>query len=94
MPLGLYIREQLLNAPEPRKRRFRQPVKDEKALAVLLAELRHSHLSSNVNQLARACHTGSLPVTPDTEKALQKACIDIETMRERLMRALGFFSES
>ena len=94
MPLGLYIREQILNAPEPRKRRFRQPVKDEKALAMVLAELRHSRLPNNINQLAKACHTGSLPVTPDTEKALQQACSDIETIREKLMRALGFFNES
>lgn len=92
-PLGAYIRKRLLNGEEaPRKvrKRKKSPLKDEKALSKLLAELGKSRLANNLNQLARAANTGSLPVTPDTERALRNACADIHEMRNLLMRALGF----
>ncbi len=93
-PLGAYIRKRLLNGEEaPRKKakkRKKSPLKDEKALSKLLAELGKSRLANNLNQLARASNTGSLPVTPDTERALRSACSDIHEMRNLLMRALGF----
>ncbi|MCQ0091388.1 hypothetical protein [Roseovarius sp. M141] len=67
-PLGRYIREQLLgNDAAPRKKRGRYPVKDHEALGRVLGALGSSRLSSNLNQLARASNTGSLPVTPETE---------------------------
>ena len=34
---------------------------------------------------------GSLPVTPDTEKALLEACADIAWMRIALMKSLGLY---
>ena len=93
-PLGAYIRKRLLNGEEaPRKKskkRKKRPIKDHKALGQLLAELGKSKLANNLNQLARASNTGSLPVTPDTERALRNACADVQEMRNLLMRALGF----
>ena len=68
MALGAYIRERLLGDPAPRKKR-RNPVKDETALAQLLGELSRSNIANNLNQLAKAAHSGSLDVTPDTERA-------------------------
>ena len=56
-----------------------------------MAALGHSRLSTNVNQLARAVNSGSLPVTPDTEKALKDACADIAWMRIALMKSLGLY---
>jgi hypothetical protein len=89
-PLGAYIRSQVLaNKARPRRKR-RRPVKDQKALAYVLGELGNSRLASNVNQLAKAVNMGTLPVTPETEKALQEACADIAKMRAMLMRALDF----
>lgn len=94
MPLGRYIREQLLgDDAAPRKRRGRYPVKDQEALGRVLGALGSSRLSQNLNQLARASNSGSLPVSPDVEEELRKACADVKAMREELLRALGGLSD-
>ena len=90
MALGAYIRSRLLD-PEtvaPRKR-GKFPVKDHKLLAQLLAMLGQSRLANNVNQLAKAANTGSLPVTPEIESALVWAMRDITIMRSLLIQALN-----
>lgn len=90
MPLGRYIREQLLgDDAAPRKKRGRYPVKDQEALGRVLGALGSSRLSQNLNQLARASNSGSLPVSPDVEEELRQACADVKAMREELLRALG-----
>ena len=48
-------------------------VKEDKALAQLLGELDRARLANNLNQFAKAANTGSLPITPETEKALKTA---------------------
>ncbi|UWQ83128.1 hypothetical protein [Leisingera caerulea] len=89
-PLGAYIRARLFDRELPKvRRRGAQPVADHAALAKVLAALGGSRLSSNLNQMARAVHTGSLPVTPDTESDLKAACADIAAMRRALIEALG-----
>lgn len=90
MALGAYIRSRLLD-PEtvaPRKR-GKFPVKDHKLLAQLLAMLGQSRLANNVNQLAKAANTGSLPVTPEVESTLVSAMRDINLMRSLLIQALN-----
>ncbi len=90
MSLGAYIRQQILGEnAAPRKTRGKFPVKDHEALARVLGQLGTSHLSNNLNQLAKAANTGSLPVTPDVENELKAACSEIRSMREELLRALG-----
>ena len=90
MPLGAYIREQLLgDDAAPRKRRGNSPVKDKEALGRAMGALGASRLSSNLNQLAKAVNSGSLPVTPEVETELKEACRDIADMRADLLRALG-----
>lgn len=94
-PLGAYIRSKLFcGAENPRRTRSRtrKPLKDDKALGELLGKLGQSRLASNINQLAKATNSGSLPVTPDTEKALKDACDDVRAMRILLMQALGYYS--
>lgn len=88
--LGAYILERLFNgdSPPPR-RRGKNPVKDHQALAQVLGKLGQSRLSSNLNQLAKSVHTGSLPVTPDTEAALLEAATDVQEMRRMLIAALN-----
>ena len=88
-PIGTYIRSQLFLTPSPRKRNFRRPVKDEQSLSRLLTELGRARLANNLNQLAKASNSGSLPVTPETEKALIEACEGIQYIREQLVKALG-----
>lgn len=90
MALGAYIRSRLFGEDvSPRLTRGKFPVKDHEALGRVLGALGASRLSSNLNQLARAAHTGSLPVTPDTEAVLAEACQAILTMRAELLTALG-----
>ncbi len=93
MALGAYIRERLLGDPTPRKKR-RKPIKDETALSQLLGELSRSNIANNLNQLAKAAHSGSLDVTPDTERAIREAYSEIMWMRSKLMQALGFDPEA
>ncbi len=88
MPLGTYIRQQLL-AEQPNRRNFRRPIKDKQELAKVQAMLGSSRISSNLNQLAKAMNSGSLPANTETYEALLQACADITFMRNALMKALG-----
>jgi hypothetical protein len=89
-PLGAYIRERLLgDDAAPRTRRGNSPVKDKEALGRVMGALGASRLSSNLNQLAKAVNTGSLPVTPETEEELREACREIAELRADLLKALG-----
>lgn len=92
-PLGAYIRSKLFQgseAPRKARTRTRKPLKDDKALGTLLGMLGKARIANNLNQLAKAANSGSLPVTPDTEKAMRDACAAIQDMRNMLMHALGF----
>lgn len=90
MALGAYIRSRLFDRTEaPRRTRGKFPVKDHEALGRVLGALGASRLSNNLNQLAKAVNTGSLPVTPETKEILFDACNEILLMREELLRALG-----
>ena len=90
MPLGAFIRSRLLGEKlEPRRTRGKHPVKDHEALGRVLGELGKSRLANNLNQLARAANSGSLPVTPETEAALREACSNVGFIRACLMKALG-----
>jgi len=91
MPLGAYIRSEIFRGKKTRRRRHRKrPVKDHQALGQLLCLLGEARLANNLNQLAKAANTGSLPVTPETEKALREACAEVQAMRKLLLHALGF----
>jgi hypothetical protein len=76
--LRAYIRSRLLDPVAPKRRtRGKHPVKDHKELGKLLGELGKSRIANNINQLAKAANSGSLEVSPDTEKAIQSSCSDI-----------------
>ncbi|MFV2051710.1 hypothetical protein [Aliiroseovarius sp. YM-037] len=88
-PLGAYIREQLLgDNVSPRKKLGNRPVQDQEALGRVLGALGGSRLSSNLNQIAKAVNTGSLPVTPETESDIREACREVVKIRLDLIRAL------
>jgi len=89
MPVAEYVRSRLFENPAPLKRTLRRPVQDEQALTRVLGALGQSRLGSNLNQLAKAVHSGSLPVTPETEKAILEACAAVKEMRHELVNALG-----
>lgn len=91
MPLGAYIRSQVFKGKKTRRRRHRKrPIKDHQVLGQLLGLLGEARLANNLNQLAKAANTGSLPVTPETEKAIREACAEVHAMRKLLLGALGF----
>ncbi|AZV79424.1 plasmid mobilization relaxosome protein MobC [Parasedimentitalea marina] len=88
--MGAYVRERLFgDEVAPRHTRGKFPVKDHEVLGRVLAALGSSRISSNLNQLARAVNTGSLPVTPETEADLSEACAAIIVLRDELIRSLG-----
>lgn len=92
MPLGAYIRSKLLGEASRPRRSRRNPIEDDKALAQLLGELGKARLANNLNQLAKQANSGSLPITPETEKAIQDACKDVQWMRAQVIAALGLGS--
>ena len=93
-PLGTYIRSQLLENPTPRKRKRRKkPSRNNKLLGKILGQLGASRIASNLNQIARAINSGSLIVSPETEKAIRDACKAVIAMRYMLMRALGILPQ-
>ncbi len=88
--LAAHIRERLFgDDASPRQKPGNSPVQDAEALGRVLGALGASRLSSNLNQLAKAVNTGSLPVTPETEADLVAACEEVRALRDDLLRALG-----
>ncbi|MDQ0465586.1 hypothetical protein QO010_003375 [Caulobacter ginsengisoli] len=90
MPLGPFMLWRSLDpdSPPPRSR-DKFPVKDHIAISQVLARLGDSRIANNINQLTRLAHTGSLPVSPETEDALRLVCRYLVEMRRLLLRALG-----
>lgn len=89
-PLGAFIKSRLFAGDAPVKRsRNRAPVREERALAQVLARLGASRLASNMNQLAHAANTGSLFCDDEVTGQLLAACADIKSMRAMLVSALG-----
>ena len=86
-PWGTYIKEVVFNSG--RRVRLKYHELDHKLIAKLLGTLGKSCLASNINQLAKAANSGSLPVNEEVTQALLKACRTIEWMRITLIEALG-----
>lgn len=90
MPIASYIKSILFAEDAPVYRtRGRNPVKDDKALAELLACLGASRIANNLNQLAKAANSGSFYFDRETKAQLAAACEDVKAMRQLLMLALG-----
>lgn len=87
-PLGSYIKDRALT-DQPKKKRRRGNIADDKALAKALALLGQSRIGSNLNQIAKAANIGTLPVTPDIVEEIETACETIGIVRSLLIEALG-----
>lgn len=93
--LGAYIRAMLFDGDLKKvRRRSTTPLKDHEALGRALAALGQSRLASNLNQLAKAVNTGTLPVHPETEAEIARACDDVSKIRSEFMKALGLDGEN
>lgn len=90
MSVSAYIRKCVFgNDTAPRKVRSRVPVKDEQALARVLAMLGQSRLANNLNQLAYQANAGSLLADEQCIKQIDEAYRHIVSMRGNLIKALG-----
>lgn len=88
-PLGQFIKDAIFTHGM-RPAQSRKPViADQKLLAKLLGALGQSRIASNINQLAKAANSGSLPVNDEMLKSLQEAVNAIAWMRECLIRGMG-----
>lgn len=91
-PLGAYIRGELLGEKAQKRRTTRKPAIEDGQYAALLAALGQSHLSSNLNQLAKHANMGILDISDDVEQQLQDASQAVLAMRKALFVALGLRS--
>lgn len=90
LTLSAYIRSQCVgDIAAPHRIKGKRPVKDQEALGRVLGALGKSHLSNNMNQLAKAANNGTLGLQEDTESAILKAAYDIAYIRMTLVKALG-----
>lgn len=78
---GSYARQVLLGAPAPRQ--VRRPPVERKELVRLLGEV--GKIGGNLNQLAKAVHTGLLVYTGELDAALA----GVLESRAAILRALG-----
>lgn len=90
MSLGAYIKTRLFDpAVGPSRTRGKRPVKDHTALAQVLGLLGHSRIASNLNQIARGLHTGTLPLDDELARDLREAVDYVAAIRRALIEALN-----
>lgn len=87
-PLGAFIKDALFDK-KPRPQLRKPAIQDQQLLAKLLGALGQSRIASNINQLARAANSGSLPVDEDVLKSLFEAVRAIDWMRKSLIEGMG-----
>ncbi|MCU7840903.1 MAG: MobC family plasmid mobilization relaxosome protein [Candidatus Thiodiazotropha sp. (ex Troendleina suluensis)] len=97
-PLAAYIRWLIFKEDMPampkKRTRGESASTDHKQLAKLLGALGKSRIANNINQLARAANSGSLPVNEDVLKSLFEAVRSISWMRKKLIEGLGIKAQS
>jgi len=93
-PWGTYIKDAIFNRQVRPRTRGQKPVRDHQALARLMGLLGRSRISQNINQLAKAANTGSLPLNADVYRSLMEACGAVREMRSLLMTGLGLKADT
>jgi hypothetical protein len=89
--LSAYIRLCLFGDEVPKCRtRGKKVIKDHEALALVLSHLARSNIANNLNQLAKAANSGTLPKSPQIALYLKEARDHVIAIRLDLLRALGF----
>ena len=90
--LGDFIRARLFGQGRPAspvKFRPQSTTIDKRTAAQALGLLGKSGIASNLKRLSEAARLGALPVTKETEAAMQRACRDVAAIKSALMTALG-----
>lgn len=81
--------ENISHRPPKSQRKKKQPTMSSQTIARLLGTFGESELATSMLAIAMAAQSGSLPVTPELEEKLDKACGDIDTMCAAMVFALG-----
>lgn len=89
-PLSAFVRKCVRHCLANRTYRpsLKLSEQDRKSLAQLFATLGQSRIASNLNQIAKAIHNGTIVVTPETELQIRRACEAVLTIRDILTRLL------
>lgn len=87
--LGSYVRARLFETGNAPAQRNRIAACDRKALAQALGRLGEFGLSVSLTDLCELARSGVLPVSAETEAALNTAYREILDMKAQLMKALG-----
>lgn len=88
LPLGKFIKDAIFNrGMKPPSRS--SSIVDRKLFAQLLGAIGQSRIASNINQLAKAANSGSLPVNKEVLEGLNDAVEAIKWMRDTLIKAMG-----
>jgi len=85
-PIGTFIKDAIFKHGQRPRRASHH---DHKLLAKLLGALGQSRIASNINQLAKAANSGSLPVNEEVLKSLKEAIQAIHWMRATLIKSMG-----
>jgi len=88
-PLGRFIRDAIFTHGMRPAASRKPSIVDRKLFAQLLGVIGQSRIASNINQLARAANSGSLPVNKEVIEGLNDAVKAIKWMRETLIKAIG-----
>ncbi len=89
--LSSYIRLCLFGDKVPKHRtRGKKVIKDHEALALVLSHLARSNIANNLNQLAKAANSGTLPRSPQIALYLKEARDHVIAIRMDLLKTLGF----
>lgn len=89
LPLGRYIKDAIFNQGARPAASRKPSIVDQKLFAQLLGVIGQSRIASNINQLARAANSGSLPVNQEVVEGLNEAVEAIRWMRDTLIKAIG-----
>jgi hypothetical protein len=88
LSLSDFVRFKLFGT-EQSLRRDPVPQTNARALAHVLAALGQSELAPTLREMMMAARVGALPVTDETERAIQMACAATVQMKANLLSALG-----
>lgn len=91
--MGSFVRKLVFDEAIPEIKE-RTPRGDMTLIGQLLGKIGASRIPNNLNQLAKAMHSGSLPVTPEVLQSVDAACKEIHEMNQLLHKALKPPSES
>ncbi len=88
-PLGQFIKDTILQNSTRSPPSSKPGIQNQKVLAMLPGTLRQFHIASNINQLAKAVNSDSLPINEGGLQNLHNAVAAIRWMRDNLIEEMG-----